>query len=175
MFSCIWEQREAFFIWPFWSRKLTISFPNIVILEISFLLYFLLMHITGILSWLSGKELTCQSRKFRKLGLDPWIGKISWIRIWQPTPVFLPGKFHGQRSLVGYSPWCRKELDMTEHTQTHTQCVTSSMRNQAFCYLSLPFPASTSDFYHFKIVKVYVIYIFSFNKIKFFCYCSKDI
>ena len=35
-------------------------------------------------------------------------------RKWQPTPVFLPGKFHGQRSLVGYSPWVRKELDMTE-------------------------------------------------------------
>ena len=37
--------------------------------------------------------------------LDPWVGKISWrIRAWQPTPVFLPGEFHGQRSLRGYSP-----------------------------------------------------------------------
>jgi len=35
---------------------------------------------------------------------DPWVGKI-WRRKWQPTPVFLPGEFHGQRSLVGYSPW----------------------------------------------------------------------
>ena len=35
-------------------------------------------------------------------------------RKWQPTPVLLPGKFHGQRSLVGYSPWGRKELDTTE-------------------------------------------------------------
>ena len=78
------------------------------------------MHITGLLRWLSGKELTCQSRRHRKLGLDPWVGKISWIRIWQPTPVFLPGKFHEQRSLVGYSPWCHKQLDMTEHTHTHT-------------------------------------------------------
>ena len=41
-----------------------------------------------------------------------------WRRKWQPTPVFLPGKFHGQRSLVGYSPWGCKELDMTEHTHT---------------------------------------------------------
>ena len=35
-------------------------------------------------------------------------------REWQPTPVFLPGEFHGQRSLAGYSPWDQKELDTTE-------------------------------------------------------------
>ena len=37
----------------------------------------------------------------------------AWRREWQPTPVFLPGEFHGQRSLVGYSPWSGKELYMT--------------------------------------------------------------
>ena len=47
-------------------------------------------------------------------GFDPWIGKIPWRRKWQPTPVFLPGEFHGQRSLVGYGPWGHKESDMTE-------------------------------------------------------------
>ena len=36
---------------------------------------------------------------------DPWVEKIPWTRKWQPTPVFLPGKFHGQRSLAGYGPW----------------------------------------------------------------------
>ena len=41
-------------------------------------------------------------------GFDPWVGKIPWRRKWQPTPVFLPGKFHGWRSLVGYSPWGRR-------------------------------------------------------------------
>ena len=45
---------------------------------------------------------------------DPWVRKIPWRREWLPTPVFLPGEFHGQRSLVGYSPWGCKELDMTE-------------------------------------------------------------
>ena len=40
-------------------------------------------------------------------------------RIWQPPPVFLPGKFHGQRSLVGYSSWDCKELEMTEHACMH--------------------------------------------------------
>ena len=44
----------------------------------------------------------------------PWVGKIPWRRKWQPTPVFLPGKSNGWRSLAGYCPWGRKELDMTE-------------------------------------------------------------
>ena len=48
-----------------------------------------------------GKESACQCRK---CGLDPWVGKIPWRRKWQPTPVFLSGKSHGQRSLVGCSP-----------------------------------------------------------------------
>ena len=41
----------------------------------------------------------------RKHGFDWWVGKIPCSRKWQPTPVFLPGKSQGQRSLVGYSPW----------------------------------------------------------------------
>ena len=55
----------------------------------------------GLPGWLSGKEPSCQCRKF---GFDPWVRKISWRRKWQPTPVFLLGEFHGQRNLVGYSP-----------------------------------------------------------------------
>ena len=47
-------------------------------------------------------------------GLDPWVGKIPWRKEWQATPVFLPGEFHGQRSLSGYSPWGRKESDTME-------------------------------------------------------------
>ena len=47
-------------------------------------------------------------------GFNPWVGKTPWRRAWQPTPVFLPGESHGQRRLVGYSPWGRKESDMTE-------------------------------------------------------------
>ena len=43
-------------------------------------------------------------------------------RKWQPTPVVLPGESHGQRSLVGYSPWGHKELDTTEHAHMHTMC-----------------------------------------------------
>ena len=52
--------------------------------------------------------------EYRRPGLDPWVGKIPWRRKWQPTPVLLPGEFHGGRRLVGYSPWGRKESDTTE-------------------------------------------------------------
>ena len=44
---------------------------------------------------------------------DPWAGKVSWRRKWQPTPAFFPGKSHGQRNLVDYSSWGRKEFDRT--------------------------------------------------------------
>ena len=54
---------------------------------------------------------------------NPWVGKTPWSRQWQPTPAFLPGQSHGQRSLAGYSPWGHKESDMTEyaHTSGHFQ------------------------------------------------------
>ena len=65
----------------------------------------------GLPWWLIGKESTCQCRRCE---FDLWVGKISWRRKWQPTPVFLSGKSHGQRSLVGYSPWGHQESDTTE-------------------------------------------------------------
>ena len=51
---------------------------------------------------------------------ETWVGEIPWRRKRQPTPVFLSGKSHGQRSLSGYSPWTHKEPDMTEHAHTHS-------------------------------------------------------
>ena len=50
--------------------------------------------------WLSGKEPTCQCRRHSRLGFNPWVRKSPWRRKWQPTPAFLPGKSHGQRSWV---------------------------------------------------------------------------
>ena len=55
--------------------------------------------------WLSGKESACQYRRHK---FDPCVRKIPWRRKWQPIPLFLPVKSHGQRSLVGYSPWGHK-------------------------------------------------------------------
>ena len=64
----------------------------------------------------SGKEPAGQCRRHKRYGFDPWIRKIPWRRKWQPTPVFLSGESHGQRSLAGYSPWGRTESDTTEVT-----------------------------------------------------------
>ena len=58
--------------------------------------------------WHGGKEFACS--------FHPWVRRIPWRREWQPSSVSLPGKFHGQRSLAGYSPWSRKESDTTEHS-----------------------------------------------------------
>ena len=52
-------------------------------------------------------------------GSNPWVGKIRWRRKWQSTPVLLPGKSHGQRSLIGYSSGSRKESDTTERLHFH--------------------------------------------------------
>ena len=62
----------------------------------------------GLLPWWLSEEPAWQ---FRECGFDPWVGKIPWRRKWQPTPVFLPGESHGQRSLAGYSPWDHKKSE----------------------------------------------------------------
>ena len=72
----------------------------------------ILKLIQGLPWWLCGKKKkkkkpTCQCRR---PGFDPWVRKIPWRRKWQPSPVFLSGKSHGQRILVGYSPWGLKRV-----------------------------------------------------------------
>ena len=69
--------------------------------------------------WLSGKESTCQCRRCKRCRFDPWIGKIPWRRKWQPTPVLLPGKSHGRRSLAGYSPRGSKSVGHDLATEQH--------------------------------------------------------
>ena len=71
----------------------------------------------GLPQWLSGTESTCQCRRCR---FNPWLRKIPRRRKWQPTPVFLPRKSHGQRSLEGYSPWGLKESDTTQQLKQQT-------------------------------------------------------
>ena len=66
----------------------------------------------------SGKGSTSPCRRGKRRGFDPWVGKIPWNRKWQPTPVFLPGKVHGPRSLVGYGPWGHKSRTRQAHTHT---------------------------------------------------------
>ena len=88
-----------------WSRKhvdFILQFPP---------LFYLQNSATG---FPGGKESAGQGRSCRRRRFDPWVRKILWRWKWQSTQVFLPGKFHGQRSLVGYSSWGHKELDTTE-------------------------------------------------------------
>ena len=71
------------------------------------------IYLSGVPKWHSGKE---SARQCRKYMLDLWVGKIPWGRKWQPTSVFLPGKFHEQRRLLAInSPWGYKESDVIEH------------------------------------------------------------
>ena len=78
-----------------------------------------------------GAESACQCRRHKRCGFAPWVGKILWSKKWHPAPVFLPGKFHGQRSLVGYRLWGHKELDTTERLITAHKHITQSHLSKA--------------------------------------------
>ena len=74
-------------------------------------------HVIWASRWHSGNESSCQCMRYKTHRSSPWVGKIPWRRKWQPTPVFLPGESHGQRSLVSYTPWWRKRVG---HDWGHT-------------------------------------------------------
>ena len=65
-------------------------------------------------------------------GFDLWVGKFPWRREWQPTPVCLPGESHGQRNLMGYSPWGHKESDTTEQLTLAGKKVESGAKQKIF-------------------------------------------
>ena len=61
-----------------------------------------------------------ESASMQETEVRSLVGKMPWRRKWQPTPLFFPGKSHGQRSLMSHSPWGHKELNTTEQAHTHT-------------------------------------------------------
>ena len=71
----------------------------------------------------SGKEPRCQCRWHRRPGFDSWVGKIPWRRAWQPTPVFLPGESHEQRSLVGLQSLGSQRVRHDRATNTSPKCI----------------------------------------------------
>ena len=88
----------------------------------------------GLPRWPSGKESACQCKRHKRCWFDPWVGKIAWRRKWQPTPVLLPGKSQGQRSLAATvqgvtQSWTR------QRTHTHTQAAMLDV----FSWAYLPF------------------------------------
>ena len=93
----------------------------------------------GLPWWLRRQRVHLQCRRLR---FNPCVRKIPWRRPWQPTPVFLPGESRGQRSLVGYSPWGRKESDITEQLtlfqykrSTNVQVISVTKSCLTFCNL----------------------------------------
>ena len=81
------------------------------------------------------KEPACQCRRHKRCGFDPWVGMILWRRAWQPTPVFLPGESHGQKSLVGTAHGVAKSRTwlLRQHRSTHSSC------RCRICYSRAPF------------------------------------
>ena len=73
--------------------------------------------------WCSGKESTCQCKRHKRHGFNPWVRKIPWRREWQPTLVFLLGESHGQRSLVGYTVHevSKGQIRLSDWAHTHSQ------------------------------------------------------
>ena len=100
------------------------------------------MKILGFPGGASDKELACQCRRH---GFNSWVRKIPWRRKWQPTPVFLPGDSHGQKSLAGYSTRGLKELDTTEQlhftSRHHQACSQNKGLSRASWLWTSPLPA----------------------------------
>ena len=96
----------------------TLDIPNkwnhIVCTLCVWLISFSIILFGSIPSGTGGKEATCQCRRYKRLGFDPWVGKIPWRRTRQPIPVFLHGESHGQRNQMSYSSWGLEESDMIE-------------------------------------------------------------
>ena len=122
--------------------------------------YFLSVSMLKLPWWLNGKESTCQCRRYRRHRFDPWVGEIPWWRKWQPTPVFVPGKSHGQRSLVGYIPWDRKRVghDLTTKQQQHLcllyflhlELLPSTLLSQFIPILQSPYPISSVAYFCYR-------------------------
>ena len=102
--------------WQGWTEPIILPIPFILHIYLEYLIH--LNHDCsrrGVSPVAQCKESTCQCRR---CGFDPWVAKVLWRRKWKPTPVFLPGESHGQRSLVGYSlRGCKQSVDWA-HTRT---------------------------------------------------------
>ena len=94
----------------------------------------------------------------------PWVGKTPWRRKWQSTPVRLPGKSHGWRSLAGYCPWGHKELDTTKrlHFHFHFQCTNTKVRQE---FKSQFFQLIEITVYHYLILLNFSEHEFFIHKI----------
>ena len=122
----IYEIRLSINFWmllyPIRQKLLTISrkkFQMQIISQSSYLFINIWLVNIRLPRWCSGKESACQFRRVKRCRFELWVRKILWRRKWLPTPVHSPGKFHGERSLAGYSPWGRKsQTRLSTYTPT---------------------------------------------------------
>ena len=92
----------------------------------------------------SGEKPACQSKRYKIHGFDSWVGKISWRRAQQPTPVFLPGESHGQGSLAGYSPRLTKSKTRLKRLSTHTHRIAKPLKIDRERFSFLPYSPQTA-------------------------------
>ena len=90
--------------------------------------------------WTAECQASLSITNFQSYILTSWLHSPSWRRKWQPIPELSPGKFHGERRLMGYIPWGCKELDTTEHTHTVTICSDFGAQENKVCLCSIVSP-----------------------------------
>ena len=107
--------------------------------EMGWMLLIFIVHVV-ILGFCGGSDSKKYAYNRGRPGFHPWFQKIPWRKAWQPTAVFMPGEFHGQRSLMGYSPWDCKESNTTERIMLSHYVVIlfwPLKREHAFCWYKL--------------------------------------
>ena len=117
----------------------------------------------------SGKEPTCQCRRHKRHGFNPWIRKIPWRRKWQPPLVFLPGESLGQKILRGYSPQGHKESDLgCMHAYIYQIFfIHASIDGHLCCFHSLTIVNNAAM--NFEVcfqVRVYIFFSYIYPKVK---------
>ena len=151
-----------FFSFPFFSSLFSGPHPRSIFIpgnpyeepKTDLSIFFSLFISMGLSRWLSGKESACQCSRLR---FHPWVGKIPWSRRGQPTPVFLPGKFHGQRSLAGYNSWGSKVVD-TLRPQRESLC--RSLSIYIFRYTRMHVNGILLNIFFFIIGTIVVVAVF---------------
>ena len=119
---------SSFCVLSFWLFRGILDQINRLCTQRNLYLYYLYL---GIPDGLVCKESAYQSRRHKGHGFDPWVRKIPWRRAWQTTPIFLPIVSHGQKSLVGHSPWFQKVRDYWSDLTCVCVCVCNQVWNKA--------------------------------------------
>ena len=118
----------------------------------------------GLPRWHSGEESACQCKRHKRCRFDPWVGKIAWRRKWQPTPVLLPGKSQGQRSLAAtVQGVAQSRTRQRTHTHTHRPWCWTSFHGLICIHFCVCVKCLLSSFAHLKSWVVYFLTVENSN------------